>query len=124
MTLTLNSKRLLFRLELSPTPTYKLRTSLIHLQSAMFRTVLLCILPTFCVVFVHSCPGYNLEDMLMRPHNRKVERLEYQISYLKEREEQQLIEIEQIKIEKNINLDLTSSREVEMIDDVVEDVVD
>jgi len=97
---------------LSPTPQYNLKTFLIQLESAMFRVVLLCLLPTIIVFFAHSV--FSLDEFLMRPQYRKIERLEYQIELLRNLEAEQIEEIENLKISKNINIEaIVTSKDFE-----------
>ena len=78
----------------------------------MFRVVLLCLLPTIIVFFAHSV--FSLDEFLMRPQYRKIERLEYQIELLRNLEAEQIEEIENLKISKNINIEaIVTSKDFE-----------
>ena len=57
----------------------------------------------------HTNPMYNMEDMLERPLERSIERLQYQISLLRDLEEEQLGEIEILKKTKNINIEVAKT---------------
>mgnify|MGYP003730225819 CR=1 FL=1 len=88
----------------------------------MGRVVLIAFLPTFVVLLANLNPVYTITDQLLRPQTRQMERLEYQISLLLETEDAQIAEIESLKTEKNINLEIVAStdqlaRELEQFKD-------
>ena len=80
----------------------------------MLRVVLLCLLPTICVIVAHSL--FGLDEFLMRPQYKKKERLEYQIELLRNLQEEQIVEIEKLKLTTNINIDaIVTSKNVDAL---------
>jgi hypothetical protein len=55
--------------------TLRLKKYLRAVQSAMFRTVLICLLPTMCVCFAHLNPWYTIDEHLMSQSRWKLARL-------------------------------------------------
>ena len=72
----------------------------------MGQTIMLCFLPAFVVVLAHNMPGYSVDDMAIRPHLKKIEKIDYQMECMREIEARQIKDIEELKAAKNINLDI------------------
>ena len=64
----------------------------------MGQTIMLCFLPAFVVVLAHNMPGYSVDDMAIRPHLKKIEKIDYQMECMREIEARQIKEIEELKV--------------------------
>jgi hypothetical protein len=106
--------------------TLRLKKYLRAVQSAMFRTVLICLLPTMCVCFAHLNPWYTIDEHLMSQSRWKLARLKVlstffllkknpllqsHVESLKEAEQEQITSMRALCEKKNITLEIKTTSE-------------
>jgi len=91
--------------------TLRLKKYLRAVQSAMFRTVLICLLPTMCVCFAHLNPWYTIDEHLMSQSRWKLARLKSHVESLKEAEQEQITSMRALCEKKNITLEIKTTSE-------------